>query len=178
MSRRQKDQKKKKMLRSPATRALLGFGGTLFALGGATLAVSTVTSAVIRVAVKARQSKRMVPCRECCCRCADSTMATTSTTSSSSTSSPLVRPGKRRCAVCRGRRAVRWQPFSAPIRARWTLCPLCCGTGEQLCWNCGGTGQVVGSSDAEVAAAAWAAKAKAAEAAAATATTAAAIVTR
>ena len=124
-------------MRSPALRALVGFGGTLAALGGATLAVSTATSAVIRVAVRARQAKRMVPCRSCC---GDS--------STSSTSSP----GKRRCCVCQGRRAVRWQPFSAPLAARWTLCPLCAGKGQQACLNCSGSGQVVGT-DEEVAAA-------------------------
>lgn len=123
-------------MRSPALRALVGFGGTLAALGGATLAVSTATSAVIRVAVRARQAKRMVPCKSCC--------------NPPSTSSSTSTPGKRRCSVCQGRRAVRWQPFSAPLTARWTLCPLCAGKGEQPCWNCSGSGQVVGS-DEEVA---------------------------
>ena len=141
------------MLRSPAFRALVGFGGTLCALGGATLAVSTATSAVIRVAVKTRQSKRMIPCQDCNC-------STTAASSTSSSSSSL--PGKRRCAVCRGRRAVRWQPFAAPVQARWTLCPLCRGSGEQLCWNCSGSGEVVGS-DAEVKEFAEAKKQKAAE---------------
>ena len=129
-------------MRSPALRALVGFGGTLAALGGATLVVSTATSAVIRVAVRTRQAKRMVPCRSCCSSGCDSP--------STSSPSPST-PGKRRCAVCQGRRAVRWQPFSAPLTARWTLCPLCAGKGQQACLNCSGSGQVVGT-DEEVAA--------------------------
>ena len=43
-------------MRSPALRALAGFGGTLVALGGATLVVSTAMSAVIRVAARAQQA--------------------------------------------------------------------------------------------------------------------------
>jgi hypothetical protein len=129
-------------MRSAAFRALVGFGGTLLALGSATLAVSTATSAVIRVAVRARQRKRLVPCKSCC-DCSSSLTSSSSATSSST-------PGKRRCCVCRGRRAVRWQPFAAPLAARWTLCPLCAGKGRQACFNCSGTGEVVGS-DEEVA---------------------------
>lgn len=132
-------------MRSPALRALAGFGGTLVALGGATLVVSTAMSAVIRVAARAQQAKRMVPCRSCC-DCGDDAPSTS--TSSAPCSST---PGKRRCSVCQGRRAVRWQPFSAPLAARWTLCPLCAGKGQQACFNCSGTGKVVGS-DEEVAA--------------------------
>ena len=128
-------------MRSPALRAAVGFGGTLAALGGATLVVSTATSAVIRIAVRAQQAKRLVPCKSCC-RC-DSATSSTSTPSTSSTPPP----GRHRCSVCQGRRAVRWQPFSAPLTARWTLCPLCAGRGEQQCFNCSGSGLVAGSDE-------------------------------
>jgi len=110
-----------------ALRAAATFGGTLAVMGGATVAVSAVTSAAIRAAVRARQRPHLTACREC----------------------DPPGTGKRRCGVCRGGRAVAWTPAGAPRAAEWTLCPLCGGDGDQSCWNCKGSGEVVGDTQRE-----------------------------
>lgn len=103
-------------------RAAATFGGTLVAMGGATIAVSTATSAAVRAVVRARQKKRLTHCRAC----------------------DAPGSGKVSCGVCAGKRAVRWAPAGAPPAAVWAVCPLCGGDGHQSCFNCKGSGQVVG----------------------------------
>jgi hypothetical protein len=108
---------------SAAVKAAATFVSTLVTLGAATLAASTVATAVIRGVAAARSRRTEVGCPAC------------------------AGSGRLLCACCGGRRALAWQPFKQAATRRWTLCPLCAGVdgesggGRQKCWDCGGRGR-------------------------------------
>jgi hypothetical protein len=110
---------------STLARAAGTFGATLAVMGAATVAVSAATSACVRVVVRRRQAGRLVACAAC----------------------DTAGSGRKTCAVCRGRRGLRWAPAGKKVisPSSYCLCPLCAGTGEQACWSCKGTGLVVGA---------------------------------
>jgi hypothetical protein len=98
-------------------RAVLTAGGTMLALGVATMAVSSVGMGVARVVLAQRKAATAVDCPSCHGR------------------------GRARCAVCRGARVIEHHPFSSPplpgaSRTPWCACPMCACEGESVCVNC------------------------------------------
>ncbi|KAJ9530372.1 hypothetical protein QJQ45_000746 [Haematococcus lacustris] len=110
--------------RAALGRALVASGGTLLVLGGATIAVSSVSMAVTRFVVDRNKKKYMVACPVCHAK------------------------QKVSCDVCRGERTLRYQPAKAPqptstFGPQLSACAMCEGCGEQTCPNCTGSGETL-----------------------------------
>jgi len=102
-------------------RAVLTAGGTMLALGAATMAVSSVGMGVARVVLARRKAATAVDCPSC------------------------AGEGRVRCAACRGARVIEHHPFAGDAllfagavsaRTPWCACPMCGAAGEQVCVNC------------------------------------------
>lgn len=98
-------------------RAVLTAGGTMLALGAATMAVSSVGMGVARVVLAQKKAATAVDCPRC------------------------AGQGRTRCAVCKGARVIEHHPFPTPplpgaTRTPWCACPMCAAEGEQTCVNC------------------------------------------
>lgn len=107
------------MARAALGRALFASGGTVLAIGGATMLVSTVSMGVARAVVMEKKKKLAVSCEVCRGR------------------------AKVTCDVCAGERAVKYHPFQAlalHARTPYCVCTMCGGEGEQTCLNCLGAG--------------------------------------
>mmetsp|Transcript_38078 Transcript_38078/g.84814 ORF Transcript_38078/g.84814 Transcript_38078/m.84814 type:complete len:153 (+) Transcript_38078:78-536(+) len=109
------------MAQAALGRAMVAAGGTMLLLGGATVAVSSVSMFVGKVFIDRYKKKIVVAC-------------------------PLCR-GQRRvtCDVCQGDRVLKYHPFpDPPVNSRTggrCACAMCEGSGTQLCLNCLGEGE-------------------------------------
>ncbi|GAX82180.1 hypothetical protein CEUSTIGMA_g9608.t1 [Chlamydomonas eustigma] len=110
------------MARAALGRSLLAAGGTLFVIGGGTMALSTVSMAVTKIVVDRSKKHLLVPCSVC-----EGQKAVT-------------------CSVCEGERVLKYVPTEAlalpGTKAASSLCAcaLCEGNGSQTCANCLGEG--------------------------------------
>ncbi|KAI8472496.1 MAG: hypothetical protein J3K34DRAFT_413847 [Monoraphidium minutum] len=107
------------MARAALGRALFASGGTILAIGGATMLVSTVSMGVARAVVMEKKKKLAVSCEVCKGR------------------------AKLTCDVCGGERAVKFHPFNTlalHARTPYCVCAMCAGAGDQACLNCLGEG--------------------------------------
>jgi hypothetical protein len=105
-------------------RAVLTAGGTMLALGAATMAVSSVGMGVARVVLAQKKAATAVDCPTC------------------------AGQGRTRCTVCKGARVIEHHPFPTPplpgaTRTPWCACPMCAADGEQVCVNCLGEKRVL-----------------------------------
>jgi len=108
--------------RAALGRALVASGGTILALGGATMVVSTVSMGVARAVMNQRKKQYAVPCTICSGH------------------------KKVKCDVCTGQKVIRYHPFKElPLATRSppTACAMCNASGEQVCLNCLGDGTII-----------------------------------
>lgn len=105
------------MAMRPLAAALGSAAGTLVALGGTTLLVTSVALGAVKTVVKRRQKIHAKPCIIC--------------------KGQKTTP----CQVCKGRAVLDWQPFADPMTARVCLCPGCKGCKQSKCLNCLGEGE-------------------------------------
>eukprot|EP00798_Chlamydomonas_sp_ICE-L_P028928 gene28928-32121_t len=103
-------------------RAVVAAGGTMLALGAATVAVSSISMGITKMVVEKSQRHLRGPCSACHSKT------------------------KVSCAVCQGERVLKYHPartLPTNPKAIWCACAMCEGSGEQTCLNCLGEGEII-----------------------------------